>query len=60
MEIPTWYYLLLPFLLSVLGAALALLLLYYVIRAAIARGLRDHQLWMERNRPQHPSFTSLK
>ncbi|WP_403021006.1 hypothetical protein [Salinibacterium sp. GXW1014] len=31
--------------------AMALLLLYGVIRVAVARGLRDHQLWMEKNRP---------
>jgi hypothetical protein len=30
---------------------LALLLLYSVVRIAVARGLRDHQLWMEENRP---------
>jgi hypothetical protein len=30
---------------------LVLLLLYCVIRVAVARGLRDHQLWMEKNRP---------
>ena len=30
---------------------IALLLLYSVIRTAVARGLRDHQKWMEKNRP---------
>ena len=30
---------------------LALLILYSVIRTAVARGLRDHQRWMEKNRP---------
>ena len=38
---------LVPVLISILG----LLLLYCIIRVAVARGLRDHQLWMERNRP---------
>ena len=28
-----------------------LLILYSVIRVAVARGLRDHQMWMEKNRP---------
>ena len=28
----------------------ALLVLYSVIRTAVARGLRDHQKWMEKNR----------
>lgn len=49
--------LLYPMLIYVIGIALALLLLYCVIRVAVARGLRDHQLWMERNRPQPPQFT---
>ncbi|MCW4386252.1 hypothetical protein OH146_10760 [Salinibacterium sp. SYSU T00001] len=31
--------------------ALTLLLLYGVIRIGVARALRDHQLWMEKNRP---------
>ena len=35
----------------VLISILALLLIYGVVRVAVARGLRDHQLWMERNRP---------
>lgn len=39
--------LLVPLLLSIIG----LLILYCIIRVAVARGLRDHQLWMERNRP---------
>lgn len=34
---------------------LALLLLYSLIRTAVARGLRDHQLWMEKNRPLVPA-----
>ena len=29
----------------------ALLILYSVIRTAVARGLQDHQKWMEKNRP---------
>jgi hypothetical protein len=52
----TWWYLLAPILVYVVGVALALLLLYCVIRVAIARGLRDHQSRMERNRPQPPQF----
>ena len=39
--------LLVPLLLSIIG----LLILYCIIRVAVARGLRDHRLWMERNRP---------
>lgn len=34
---------------------LALLLLYSLIRTAVAQGLRDHQLWMEKNRPIVPA-----
>lgn len=34
---------------------LALLLLYSLIRTAVARGLRDHQLWTEKNRPLVPA-----
>lgn len=30
---------------------LALLILYAIIRIAVARGLRDHQRWMEKYRP---------
>jgi len=52
----SWWYLLFPILIYAIGVALALLLLYCVIRVAVARGLRDHQLWMERNRPQPPQF----
>lgn len=33
---------------------IALLVLYSVIRTGVARGLRDHQLWMEKNRPLRP------
>lgn len=56
----TWWYLLAPVLLYVVGVALTLLLLYGVIRVGVARGLRDHQLWMERNRPQSPPYTPLR
>jgi uncharacterized membrane protein len=31
-----------------------LLLLYGVVRVAVSRGLRDHQKWMEKNRPVAP------
>lgn len=37
--------------LPVMIGAVTLLLLYGIIRVAVARGLRDHQLWMEKNRP---------
>lgn len=37
--------------LSVVVPCIALLLLYGVIRVGVARGLRDHQQWMEKNRP---------
>ena len=39
------------FLVPILISIVSLLLLYGVVRVAVARGLRDHQLWMERNRP---------
>jgi uncharacterized membrane protein len=38
-------------LVAVIPTVIALLLLYGVVRVAVARGLRDHQLWMEKNRP---------
>jgi hypothetical protein len=31
-----------------------------VIRVGVARGMRDHQLWMERYRPQTPPYTPLR
>ena len=34
----------------VVGVALALLLLYGVVRVAVARGMRDHHRWLEKNR----------
>lgn len=34
---------------------LALLLFYSLLRNAVARGLRDHQIWMEKNRPLVPA-----
>lgn len=33
-----------------IGICLLLLLLYGVIRVAVAGGMRDHQIWMEKNR----------
>jgi len=36
----------------VIAITTALLLLYGVIRVAVGRGLRDHQKWMEKHRPQ--------
>jgi hypothetical protein len=55
----TWY-VLAPILLYVVGVAITLLLLYGVIRVGVARGMRDHQLWMERYRPQTPPYTPLR
>jgi len=55
-----WWYLLAPILLYVVGVAITLLLLYGVIRVGVARGMRDHQLWMERYRPQTPPYTPLR
>ena len=46
---------LLPIVIYIVGIAIMLLLLYGVIRVGVARGLRDHQLWMERMRPQTPA-----
>ena len=34
----------------VVSVALALLLLYGVVRVAVARGMRDHHRWLEKNR----------
>jgi hypothetical protein len=56
----TWWYLLAPILFYVVGVAIALLLLYAVIRVGVSRGMRDHQRWMERNRPQAPPYTPLR
>lgn len=39
----------------VLGLCLLLLLLYGVIRVAVARGMRDHYEWVEKNRPNGPN-----
>ena len=39
-------------LVPVVGTCVALLLLYGVIRVAVARGMRDHYRWMERNPPR--------
>jgi hypothetical protein len=36
---------------SVILPCVGLLILYSVIRVAVARGLRDHQVWMEKYRP---------
>ena len=33
-----------------IGVCLLLLLLYGIIRVGVARGMRDHQMWMEKNR----------
>lgn len=43
-----WAYLpLLGILFYLILVALALLLLYGIIRVAVARGMRDHQQWLE-------------
>ena len=34
-------------------AIVSLLLLYGIVRVAVARGLRDHQLWMEKHRSEY-------
>jgi len=39
-------------LIPVLAGAVSLLLLYGIIRVAVARGMRDHQLWMEKHRSE--------
>ena len=36
----------------VIAGTSGLLLLYGVVRVAVSRGLRDHQKWMEKHRPQ--------
>ena len=41
--------LLIPILISIVS----LLLLYGIVRVAVARGMRDHQLWMEKHRSEH-------
>jgi hypothetical protein len=43
-----------PLLVWLVGIALTILVLHTLIRSAVGRGLRDHQLWMEANRPQTP------
>lgn len=58
MDFGNWSFFLIPILLWLVGVAIVLLLLYGVIRVGVARGLRDHQLWMERMRPQGPTYGS--
>ena len=38
-----------PILLSIVG----FVILYLVVRSAVRGGLRDHQHWLEKNRPTH-------
>jgi hypothetical protein len=38
----------------IVGACLTLLVLYGIIRVAVARGMRDHHLWLEKHRPNGP------
>jgi len=40
-------------LVPVLVSIVSLLLLYGVVRVAVARGMRDHQLWMEKHRSEY-------
>ena len=39
-----------PIIIWVIGVAVGLLLLYGVIRAGVAGGLRDHEKWMHKDR----------
>jgi len=39
---------------SLVISIVSLLVLYLVIRGAVRGGLRDHQHWLERNRPTQP------
>jgi uncharacterized membrane protein len=39
------------FVIPIVLGCVGLLLLYGIVRVAVARGMRDHQLWMEKNRP---------
>lgn len=59
-DMETWNLLFVPVVIYIVGVAIALLLLYGVIRVGVARGMRDHQLWMERYRPQAPPYTPLR
>jgi len=43
----------------VVGLCVLLLLLYGVIRVAVARGLRDHYEWVEKNRPNGHRSTHM-
>ena len=47
---------LIPILLYLVGLAIALLLLYGVIRVGVSRGMRDHYQWVERTRPVRPEY----
>lgn len=46
------YGVLTPVILALVSALVSLLLLYVVIRIAVAGGLRDHYKWVERQRPK--------
>lgn len=41
-------------LIPILIVLVLIVILYWVIRLAIGRGLRDHQLWMEQRQPPTP------
>ena len=40
-------------LVSIVVWIISLVVFYLITRAAVAGGLRSHQLWMEKNRPGH-------
>lgn len=44
---------LLAVIISVIAWIVGLLVFYLVTKAAVAHGLRSHQLWMEKHRPDH-------
>ncbi|PPL20131.1 hypothetical protein [Microterricola pindariensis] len=48
-----------PLLLPAIGFCIGLLLLYGVIRVAVARGLRDHYRWVERRRQNSREHVGL-
>ena len=44
---------LLAIVIPVLLTIISFVILYLVVRAAVRGGLRDHQHWLEKNRPTH-------
>lgn len=45
---------LLAVIISAIAWIIGLVVFYLVTKAAVAHGLRSHQLWMEKHRPEHP------